>query len=136
MANMIISGYIDKNYDGWATINENAFADFMYEFSEDNHIGLAFETDNDLGGKRTIIPNCNISMYFSNEPMEFEKAQEKFLKNYFSGEGIYEMEANYVGYSEWTIIGFELDKCQLGGHNLNDILLSNIGKYVNIVVVA
>lgn len=136
MANMEISGYIDKNYDGWATINGNAFADLMFDFAEDNRIGCAYAHNYGLGGKNNIIPNCNVSMYFSNEPMSLEDAQEKFLENYFSGEGIYEMEANYVGYSEWTILGLELDKCRLGGHNLNDILLSNIGKYVNIVVEA
>lgn len=44
------------------------------------------------------------------------------------------MEANYVGYSEWTITGYDLEECTLGGHDLNSILLSHSGEYVNIYV--
>lgn len=44
------------------------------------------------------------------------------------------MESNYTGYSEWTITGYDLDKCTLGGHDINQILLSHIGEYANIRV--
>lgn len=136
MAYMELSGLIDKNYDYWAVIGAETFAQAMYDFAEDNNIGVAFEHEKGLGGKKNIIQRCNISMYFSNEPLTLEEAQERFLDNYFSGTGVYEMEANYTGYSEWTITGYDLDQCQLGGHNLNTILLSHIGEYANIVVEA
>lgn len=130
---IIFSGFINKNYDGWATVSEIPFADYMYSCAESCNNAVAYNHNNRLGGKRAIIPDCNISMYFSDKEMDYESAQEKFLDN-FLGAGVYEMEADYVGYSEWTIVGFELDECKLGGHDLNEILLNNIGKYVNVRV--
>lgn len=129
---MEISGFISSNYDGWATIGNTAFADYMYEFAENN--GIAFEHDEGLGGQKAIIKNCNMVMYTSKEKMEFEEAQERFLNSMFGAKGIYEMESSYTGYSEWTITGYDLEKCTLGGHDINQILLSHIGEYANIRV--
>lgn len=129
---MEISGFISSNYDGWAMIGNTAFADYMYEFAENN--GIAFEHDEGLGGKKAIIKNCSMVMYISNEKIEFEEAQERFLNSMFGANGIYEMESSYTGYSEYTITGYDLERCILGGHDINWILLSHIGKYVNIRV--
>ena len=38
----------------------------------------------------------------------------------FGADGVYEMEANYTGYSEWAIIGFNLDECRLDGDELDE----------------
>ncbi len=127
-----LSGFISRNYDGWATVGDIAFAEFMYRIAEDN--GVACEHDDGLGGKRAVIERCKLEMYTSKRKMSFDEAQEKFLNRVFGFDGIYEMEANYTGYSEWTITGFDLDKCQLGGHDMNQILLSHSGEYANIRV--
>ena len=73
-------------------------------------------------------------MYTSKKEMSIEEAEETFLDQMFGADGVYEMEANYTGYSEWTITGFDLDKCRLGGHDMNQILLSHAGEYANIRV--
>ena len=127
---MDISGFISSNYDGWATVGDIVFAEAMYKFAEEN--GIAFEHDEGLGGIRAVIKNCKIVMYTSNKEMGFEEAQEKFLNAIFASVGVYEMEANYTGYSEWTITGYDLDKCKLGGHDMNRILLSHSNEFANI----
>lgn len=129
---MEISGFISADYDGWATIDGKAFANLMYDFAKDH--GVAFEHDEGLGGKKAFIKNCSISMYTSNDEVSFEEAQERFLESMLGFGGVFEMESNYTGYSEWTITGYDLDKCRLGGHDLNSILLSHKGEYANIRV--
>lgn len=129
---MDISGFISINYDGWATINEVPFAETMFQFAEKH--GIAYEHEDGLGGKKSTIKNCRIVMYTSKNKMSFDEAQDKFLNYMFCADGVYEMEANYTGYSEWTIIGFDLDECRLGGHDMNQILLSHKGEYANIRV--
>lgn len=80
---MIIFGYIDSNYDGWATVNGEKFADYMYEYADVCSNSIAYEHRKNLGGQKAIIPDCNISMYFSKEEMNLEEAQEKFLDSFF-----------------------------------------------------
>lgn len=55
---MELSGFVSSNYDGWATVGDVPFANFMYEVAED--YGIAYENDDDLGGKRAVIKNCKI----------------------------------------------------------------------------
>lgn len=132
MSRMYLSGYISEDWDGWAMIGSVTFANYMYYLAKKH--GIAAEHEEGFGGKKALIKNCSISMYFSKNEMSFEEAQEKFLEDMFSAEGIFDMDANYVGYSEWTITGFDLDRCQLGGHNINSILISHKDEYVNICV--
>lgn len=130
----MISGRIACNYDGWATVGEDKFADLMYDIADKEATGCAYKFEYNLGGKRAVIGCCRIVMYTSKRKMTFEEAQERLLDQMFGAEGVFEMEANYTGYSEYTITGFNLDNCTLGGHNLNRILLSHEGKYANILV--
>lgn len=127
-----LSGTISSDYNGWATVGGTTFADFMYQLA--GSCGIAYEHEKDLGGKKAVIPNCNIRMYTTKRAMSFDEAQEKFLDKLLGFDGVYEMEANYTGYSEWSITGFDLDQCSLGGHDLNMILLSHSGEYANIRV--
>lgn len=138
-----ISGFIGENYDGFATIGKNndnyvysnniIFNDFMYEIANKSNSGYTYEKCKNLGETYIVIPNCNISMYFSKQKISLQKAKNKVL-NCLIGCGTYFAEQDAVGYSEYTITGYDLVKCELGGHNLNDILLSHVGEYVNIEV--
>lgn len=133
---MELNGFISTNWDGWAVVGTESFADFMYHIAED--YGFAGKHHKGLGGKRAFIKNCKIVMYTTTDEMTFEEAQEKFLDRIFGVEheydGEFEMQANYTGYSEWTITGFDLDTCTLGGHDMNSILLSHTGEFANIRV--
>lgn len=129
---MYVSGVISKDYNGFAKVGENSFTNIMYDFARHTTGALAYYYEENLGGHAAIIPKCNIVMYFSKKEMSFEDAQINFLNTMFSGSGDFELKIDNIGYSEWTIIGYDLEKMHLGGHNLNDILLSHLGEYVNI----
>lgn len=49
-------------------------------------------------------------------------------------EGGYYSDISLVGYSEYTITGYNVEKCQIGGHNLLSIIENYIGKYMILVM--
>ena len=141
-----ISGIIKRNYDGNIDIGDTDFADFMYEFAD--NVGFAKKHNKGLGGKRAFIDDCNMRMYFTNKEGDLDDAEiallaklevEGYLDEHEKKEeffGDFDLETRLTGYSEWTITGCNVETCELGGHNLLDILGNHIGEFVNIVVSA
>lgn len=141
-----IQGIITRNYDGSIDIDSHDFVDIMYDFAE--CVGYAKRHNKGLGGKRAFIPDCNIRMYFTNKECELDEAEiallvklevEGYLDDHEAREelsGVFDLETRLTGYSEWTIIGYDVETCTLGGHNLLGILGSHIGEYVNMVIEA
>lgn len=139
-----ISGIIKRNYEGTIDVGGCDFVDFMYDFAD--NVGLAKEHNKGLGGKRAIIDDCNMRMYFTNKECELDEAEiallvklevEGYLDEHEAKEefcGDFDLMTRLTGYSEWTITGYDVENCTLGGHNLLNILGSHIGEYVNIVV--
>lgn len=127
-----LSGFISRDWNGWAIIGDIAFAKFMNKLAD--KYGIAYEHEDGLGGQRAILKNCQIAMYTTKKVMSFNEAQEKFLVKLLGFSVLYEMEANYTGYSEFTITGYDLDKCCIGGHDINQILLDHVDEYVIIRV--
>lgn len=52
---MELSGLISSNYDGWTTVDNTAFADYIYQFAKE--CGIAYEHNDGLGGKRRSFKN-------------------------------------------------------------------------------
>lgn len=141
-----ISGNISRNYDGTIDIDGFGFVNIMYNFAEE--VGFAKRHNKGLGGKRAFIEDCNMRMYFTSKECELDEAEvallmklevEGYLNKHEAKKEVYgdfAMKTNFIGYSEWTITGYDVETCTLGGHNLLDILGSHIGEYVNIVVEA
>lgn len=141
-----ISGVISNNYDGGINIGDEDFINIMYNFAES--VGFVKRHNRGLGGKKAIIDNCNMRMYFTNKECELDEAEiallvklevEGHLDDHEMKEelcGEFDMETRLTGYSEWTITGYNVETCTLGGHNLISILDSHIGEYVNIIVEA
>ena len=102
-----INGTITNNYSGGIDVGSYDFSDFMYDFADD--VGFAKHHNKGLGGNH--------------------EGKEVF-------EGRFNLETNLIGYSEFTITGYDIEKCTIGGHNLISILCDHIGEYVNIVVEA
>ena len=48
--------------------------------------------------------------------------------------GVFEIEKELTGYSEFTITGYDINKCEIGGHNLLDIILSHKDEYMILVM--
>ena len=141
-----INGTITNNYSGGIDVGSYDFSDFMYDFAD--YVGFAKHHNKGLGGKKAFIENCNIRMYFTDKECDLDEAEiallmklevRDFLKNH-EGKAIFEgrfnLETNLIGYSEFTITGYDIEKCTIGGHNLISILCDHIGEYVNIVVEA
>lgn len=149
---LLLNGLIGTNYDGDIIIGEDEFSNAMFNFAK--RVGLANEHHKGLGGERAIIDNCQIRMFFTKTLCELDEAENALLvKLYGMGysiakdgeevtdnehtenlDGEFQLKTNFLGYSEYTITGYEVETCTLGGHNLLDILKSHIGQYVNIVV--
>ena len=141
-----IGGIITNNYDGAIDIGGSDFVDIMYDFADE--VGFAKRHKKGLGGKRAFIDNCNMRMYFTNKECELDEAEvallmkleveghldEHKLKKEFCGD--FDLLTRLTGYSEWTITGYNVETCSLGGHDLLSILGNHIGEYVNIVVEA
>lgn len=141
-----ISGIIKRLSDGTIYINNYDFVDIMYDFA--NNVGFAKRHNKGLGGKIAFIDNCNMRMYFTNKECKLDEAEIALLvklevEEYFDEHeareelcGDFDLLTKLTGYSEWTIIGYDVETCTLGGHNLLDILGNHAGEYVNIVVEA
>ena len=141
-----ISGIISSNYSGGIDIGGCDFIDIMYDFAD--NVGFAKHHSKGLGGKKAFIDNCNIRMYFTNKECDLDEAEIALLvklevEGYLDGHetkeelcGVFDMKTSLTGYSEWTITGYDVDTCTLGGHNLMDILHNHSGEYVNIIIEA
>ena len=141
-----ISGIIRRNYDGGIDIGGSDFVDIMYNFADE--VGFAKRHNKGLGGKKAFIYDCNMRMYFTNKECELDEAEiallrklevEGYLDDHEAREefsGDFDLLTRLTGYSEWTITGYNVETCTLGGHNLLNILSNHMGEYVNIVVEA
>jgi len=96
-----------------------------------NYFGYE-ETDEGLGTKRTFIPNAHLSCWFSDEQCTLEEAQMNFESYLVTGELL--TAGHYVGYSEWTITGFDLDYFIIGGHDLSKELKQHRGQYIHLIL--
>lgn len=139
-----IQGLIKKNYDGGINVGWSDFIDIMYDIAQSD--GWAMRHNKRLGGKRAIIDDCNIRMYFTDRECDLDEAEMALLikldgAGFFNDldskeelEGEFNLLTMLTGYSEYTIDGYNVETCTLGGHNLLDILRNHIGEYANIVI--
>lgn len=78
-----------------------------------------------------IIPGMFFRLYNCGMRTSLKDAMTKNYKSFF-GEAITEGEE--VGYSEYTIEGFNVHSLILGGHNLQDIITSYGDSYLHILI--
>lgn len=90
------------------------------------------EEESGFRGERVVIPECNLRIYWGTDMISLEEAEKCFEEKLYAGE--YFHHGNDVGYSEYTITGFEFDKMVIGGHDLRAELLDKAGKYIHIVM--
>lgn len=87
--------------------------------------------ENSLGTDSNIIEDCSIRLYFMKEECTLEEADTALVDKLF---GVFEVEKELTGYSEFTITGYDINKCEIGGHNLLDIILSHKDEYMILVM--
>lgn len=88
--------------------------------------------DEGLGRKITTIANAHLSIWFSDEECTLEEAQMNFESYVVTGNLL--TQGHYVGYSEYTIEGFNVDDLIIGGHNLDYELKQHIGQYIHFIL--
>lgn len=90
------------------------------------------KVDEGLGRKITTIENANLRCWFSDEVCTLEEAQMNFESYMVTGNLL--TQGHYVGYSEWTITGFNIDNLIIGGHDLETELKEHIGQYIHFIL--
>ena len=128
---LLLNGYLTRDSDDHPALANNKEEDELLTKSIPKEIQHSFgkhQYDNSpfLGGAFSEIPNCCLSIWFTDDKCTFDEAQES-LCNYL--DGCMTVDVSYLGYSEWTITGFNLEKFTIGGHDLNKELEDHIGQY-------
>lgn len=104
--------FAQKNYNGNGGVNERDDEDYF-------------------GGKDIILYGVNLRIYATEQKSTLENAIASVIDVL---EGTLESKADYYGYSEYTIMGLEVEKFKIGGHNLKEELKRYLGKYVHFVL--
>lgn len=135
---LYIKGFLKYDYDGVPAVNpyksNYSGGDSIVDSIESYAIthGYYSETDRGLGGRLSLIRNCNIRAYFTEDETSLYTAQMAHDTMMYGGD--LTTEVSYVGYSEWTITGLDLDEFTIGGHNLTKEFNSHMGQYMHLII--
>lgn len=135
---LYIKGWLKTDYDGVPAVSDsndryydgNSIINKIENYAQSN--GFFANTHQGLGGKRSLIENCSMRAYFTQDESSLYEAQMKLVSMMYGGD--METKVSYVGYSEWTITGLDLDKFTIGGHDLTRELDSHMGEYMHLII--
>lgn len=136
---LYIKGYLGKDSDGVIAVADKAnydcysyysIIDEIEDYAEVN--GVLSHTDQGLGGRHSIIEKCNMRAYFTKSKTSLYEAQTSLINVMYGGD--MQTKVSYTGYSEYTIIGLDLDEFTVGGHDLAKEFHSHIGEYVHLII--
>ena len=121
--NLGISQKKPEEFDSWqySSLAEESMDYFNYMYD-----------DRGLGRKITTIENANLRCWFSDNVCTLEEAQMNFESYMVTGNLL--TQGHYIGYSEWTIEGFNIDDLIIGGHDLETELKEHIGQYIHFIL--
>ncbi len=143
MNKLVLIGKLSRDYDDNVGIiqNNNYYVDTLsgeigdFIEKDNNRLSGTYskEIDEDLGYRTcTSADNIQLRYYVSdNEIKSQEDIQEKYLKKIL---GSIDIAVENIGYSEYTITGCVTENFTLGGHDLEKIFGTYIGKYICIIV--
>ena len=142
MSKIIINGWIgEEEYDEiLPSIDEipihEILTDKIIELGISTNDSLCYnEEDDHTIAINTMVDNVFIQIHVSDKEITLEEANNNFILMSLGQLDIYE---TWYGYSEWTIMGYDLQSFRLvgndGEHDLNDIFLNYVGKYLILVV--
>lgn len=126
-----LQGYLSFNNDFPFLDNVNII-DAIGNFADKMKKSELYDLTRGLGGDGIKIPNCNLTLFFSNKKCSIEEAI--LMREVFVFGGEYNSEVSYEGYSEYTITTLLLDEFRIGGHNLLEELSCQIGRYVHFIL--
>lgn len=143
MAELHLKGYLCNDYEGIIALREKSEEDCSYWEKNGKSIidsiesfakeyGMFGEHRKGLGGRRAIIDECNLRVYFTDKECELEDAMLAMDVMMYGGD--IETKVDLEGYSEYTITGLSLDKFSIGGHDLESEFRSHYGEYCHILI--
>ena len=141
MSKIIIKGWIgEEEYDEiLPSIDEipihEILNDKIDELDISSNNSLCYKEDDHKIAINKMINNVFMQIHVSDKEITLEEANNNFILMSLGQLDIYE---TWYGYSEWTIMGYDLQSFRLvgndGEHDLNDIFLNYVGKYLILVV--
>lgn len=139
MNELHITGWLCTDYNGMVATNDDkdntwstnkAIIRQVESFAENN--GMTGNYKKGLGGRKSIIDDVNLRIYFTDKECTLDEAVESLLMYQYSGE--VKTDIALCGYSEYTITGYSIEDFSIGGHNLEYELSSHIGEYVHFIM--
>ena len=140
MSKIIIKGWIEEEeYDEiLPSIDEipihEILTDKIIELGISTNDSLCYNDEDEIA-INTMVDNVFVQIHVSDKEITLEEANNNFILMSLGQLDIYE---TWYGYSEWTIMGYDLQSFRLvgndGEHDLNDIFLNYVGKYLILVV--
>ena len=140
MSKIIIKGWIEEEeYDEiLPSIDEipihEILTDKIIELGISTNDSLCYNDEDEIA-INTMVDNVFVQIHVSDKEITLEEANNNCILMSLGQLDIYE---TWYGYSEWTIMGYDLQSFRLigndGEHDLNDIFLNYVGKYLILVV--
>ena len=136
---MIIEGYItiDNEYDNMPRINNESICSYLEKLitNERSHKGIDTGyvkwKNKGLGEKHYYLKDCKMRAYYSRERCSLEEAKNAMV-SYLCGD--IKGSGYNTGYSEWTILGFNIENLTIGGHDLRAEFASHEGEYIHLLI--
>lgn len=135
-----IKGYIvEDTEEGSISLKERKNDTFASNLAREigsylQDINTYEEQEDDFGNgidTKTIIKNVQLQIYSTDKMTTLKEIKEKHLRKLI---GDLDIEVDWVGYSEYTITGYDTVNFKIGNHNLEEIFKTYIGKYVIILI--
>lgn len=140
MVELHLNGYICSDGDGIIALTDDkeSYGSWGKRSIIDSIESLAYEHGmtgehyKGLGGRRAIIDDCNMRIWFTDTECELEDAMLAMDALMYGGD--IQTKVTRVGYSEYTITGLNLDEFSIGGHDLESEIRSHYGEYCHIII--
>lgn len=140
---LILIGKLERDYEGNIGIRQknkwvNGLAEEIGDFIEgiSNKTSHMYNEDVEEHGLGysvcTSEDNIQLRYYISDDEITSkEEIAEKYLEKIL---GSIDIALENIGYSEYTITGYDLINFRLGGHDLEKLFSNYLGKYTCIIV--
>jgi hypothetical protein len=126
-----LQGYLQNDSDGIRLKGSHESIAMKIAYHFDGEDSKHQPEDDGQTVASLYIPNVFVRVYLSDNDIPLEEAMEKQVLNTMGALDVY---GEWYGYSEWTIMGYDVHNFTIGNHDLEQILSNYNGKYVHIVV--
>lgn len=106
----------------------------LHDFAEECGIVTRQDPDECMRHETITIPRCQLCIYYTPTKTTLDEATTAFLSKLEGVVGAFNYDVEDVGYSEYTITGYNINEMTLGGHDIKRQLMNNRGKYCHFIL--